>query len=234
MSLPLSPAEQRDLLVSIKTHRGSRRLSPVQVAELFAKARANGATLHECAAAVGLGSSAMVSRFLRLLELPVAVQQMADWGRSTTSLPFSAASEVARLPPEQHEPVAKAVVSAGLGAGETKQAVQRLLRSDLQAEEAVQEILKLRPSLERRYVVIGSFDDDSLTEALVPIDADERNQMLGVLIQREFAIQDVSARLEPTGFVLSGPQALADRLDELGDVEGAVTEQLREQLGGRE
>lgn len=234
MSLPLSPDEQRDLLVSIKTHRGSRRLSPLQVAALFAKALESGATLGECAAAVGLGSTAMVSRFLRLLELPLPVQQMAGWGGSTTSLPFSSASEIARLPSEQQEPVAKAVISAGLGAGETKQAVQRLLRSDLGAEEAVQEILKLRPSLERRYVVVGSFGDDSLAEALASVDADERNRLLDVLIQREFALRDVSARLEPTGFVLSGPQALADRLEGFDDVEGLITEKLREQLSGRE
>ena len=51
----IADLEYQGLLRSVGTHRNTRPLSPVEVAELLGKAVAAGATRSECAQALGIG-----------------------------------------------------------------------------------------------------------------------------------------------------------------------------------
>src|SRR5687768_14717497 len=92
----LSAEEQRQLIVSVGTHRGTRALSPIEVANLFERARRRGVPIQECASATGMQAT-QVSRFLALLKLPEDLQHIVAWGRGAEGIAFSAAFEITRL-----------------------------------------------------------------------------------------------------------------------------------------
>src|SRR5262245_60099145 len=94
----LSGEERKRLLLSVGTHRRERYLSPVEVAHLFQKATRGGDTLADLAAAVQLDGTSWVARFITLLKLTPDVQHMVDWGKSGSTLAFTSAVELARLP----------------------------------------------------------------------------------------------------------------------------------------
>lgn len=234
MTTGLSPEELRDLIVSVGTHRGDRRLSPLDVSGLFLKAREAGATLVECAEAAGFSGPAMVTRFLRLQQLPEPVRDLVDWGASGTALAFTAASEIARLPQAAREPAARAALAAGLGTGEITQVVQRLLRSGHPADDAVEEILRLRPQVERRHVFVGRFADPGLTSRLEALDPEGHPGLLSDAL-RAAAGEAVEGdgRLSPTGFVVVTDDKGAAMLRAMGDFEAAVAATLADQLQRR-
>ena len=84
----LSPQELQGLLLSVGTHRGKRLLSPVEVANLFAKVTSEGGRLGDCARAAQLEGTTMVGRFLRLLKLPESVRHLVDWGSNPGAIGF--------------------------------------------------------------------------------------------------------------------------------------------------
>lgn len=233
MSQALSPEERRDLIVSVGTHRGERRLSPLQVASLFEKARRGGATPTECAQLVGFKRPDMITRFLRLLDLSANVQELVGWGATETTLPFTAASEIARLPVQLHEPVARAVVEAQLGSGEVTQVVQRVRRSGASPEGAVEEILRLRPKIARRHVFIGHLADERLSVRLSALAPSARSELMLTSLRGVVGDIEGQARLTPTGFVISTDDEGADALRNVGDVESALAAALVAELDTR-
>ena len=65
---------------------------------MFAKVRAAGGSLGDCARAGSLKGPAMVAHFLRLLDLPEAVRHLVDWrGSDSDAVAFSSGTELARL-----------------------------------------------------------------------------------------------------------------------------------------
>jgi hypothetical protein len=222
MTLPLAPGEVRDLIISTSTHQGKRRLSPVDVAALFAKATAGGASKKECAEIVGFADATMVGRFLRLLDLAPLLHDMIGWGRSDASLAFTAGAELARLPPTAHEFLAPEALRLGLTTAEVKSIVQRLLRSDVTASQAVAETLRLRPQIERRHVFVGRFGAGVPSQALSSLSEDERAQMLVEVVRDLYGEPPVGARLTPTGFVVTAADDLAAAMRASGDFEDNV------------
>jgi hypothetical protein len=231
VTIALTEDERRDLLVSVGTHRGQRRLSPVDVARLFQKAIGAGASLSQCASAAGLTGTEMVKRFLRLLDLPPSVQMTVSWGRSDTTLPFTAASEIARLSPDLQEPTVREALARGLSSSEIKQAVQRITRSELAPQAAISEILALRPVIERRHVFIGRLSNPKIGQVIEGLKQDDRDKLLAAALLDLIGEQRAATRLTPTGFVITGSEDLADMLHGLGDFEVTISVAVGEQLG---
>ncbi len=231
MTVPLTQEERRDLLVSIGTHRGERRLSPVDVAQLFQKAAGAGASLAQCASAAGLVGTDMVKRFLRLLELPPSVQATVAWRRSETTLSFTAATELARLPNALQKPAAREVLARGLSSSEVKQAVQRSTRGGIDPREAISEILALRPIVERRHVFIGMLSVPTAERRIEALGQGERNTLLSAALCALIGEQHASVRLTPTGFVIAGDDDVADAMRRLGDFETIISSAVAQQLG---
>jgi hypothetical protein len=230
VSLTLTAEERRDLLVSVGTHRGQRRLSPVEVAGLFQKAIAAGASPAQCASAAGLAGTEMVKRFLRLLDLPPSVQAAVSWGGSDTTLAFSAASEIARLDPSLQELTAREALARGLSSSEIKQVVQRIARSGLGSQEAIAEIVALRPVVERRHVIIGMLSSAAVGERIEELKQDARDDLLTRVLEKLIGEQRAASRLTPMGFVITGSEDLAERIHGLGDFEATISAAVGEQL----
>lgn len=222
MSLPLASDEQRDLIISVSTHRGDRRLSPLEVAVLFRRAIDAGATVDACAEAVGLTGPTMVRRFLRLLELAPDLREVVGWGRTPASLAFTAGSEIARVPSDQQLFLAPEALRVGLTTSEIKAVVQRLLRSDRTPAQAVEEILKTRPRIERRHVFIGRFDEAAPLDRLAGKTETQRNRALTNAVFQVFGVIPLGARLTRTGFVITADDSLARSLHGDTDFEETI------------
>ncbi len=226
----LTDDERRDLLMSVGTHKSQRRLSPVGVAQRFRKAIDGGESISSCANAAGLSNADMVKRFLRLLDLPPSVQMIVAWRGSDTTLPFTAASEVARLPRRLHEPTAREALAQRLSSSEVKHVVQRIARSGRNPHAAIEEIVALRPVVERRHIFIGVFSSADLGTRIDDLEQDERDELLAAVLATLTDEPCAAARLTPTGFVISGDDRLADAICGLGDFETSVSEAIREQV----
>lgn len=85
-----------DIAAELKKTPGSRTLSPSEIGRKLAEtAQRDG--VPAVTAAVELKDQGTVKQFLRLLDLPEDLQGKVSWKRSEGSLPFTVASEVARL-----------------------------------------------------------------------------------------------------------------------------------------
>ncbi len=173
----------------------------------------------------------MVKRFLRLLDLPASVQMTVSWGRSDTTLPFTAASEIARLPVDLQEPTVREALARGLSSSEIKQAVQRITRSELPPQVAISEIFALRPAIERRYVFIGRLSNPQIGDRIEDLEQDDRDKLLAAALLGLIGEARAATRLTPTGFVITGSKDMADMLHGLGDFEATISVAVGERLG---
>jgi hypothetical protein len=230
----LEPDEFRDVLLSIGTNRGRRPLSPVEVAALLKKILGTGASLKDCAAAMHLEGPTMVSRFTRLLQLHPDVQHLVDWGQSGATLSFSSATEIAKLPPEDHVAAVSAIIEHQLTGGEVKQIVQRFVRSHRSLDDAVDEITRLRPTIERQHLFIGAVIDAALQSQLSSRSQEQRDQLLQAVLQEHFGeASTLSARLGRTKFTISSKDDLSKIVrDGDTDVENTINNLLKAKVGG--
>src|SRR4051812_32508704 len=121
----LTPQERQGLLLSVGTHRGKRKFSPVEVATIFTKIIAAGGSLSDCARAARFEGTTMVARFLRLLKLPEAVRHLVDWGSTPGNIGLSSGAELARLEnAAEEEEVVRGVLTYRLSGSEVRQVVQ--------------------------------------------------------------------------------------------------------------
>lgn len=174
----LAPTEFQSLLVSVGSHLKQRPLTPIEVGELFARMMRNGATVHECAAAVHFDGPSMVRRFLSLLTLTPSIRHNVDWGTSGATIGFSAAVEIARLEPADQEILARAAMEHSFSSAELKQILQLRKRSGRDVQSCVEEVLGLRPSVERRHLFIGAITTPVLREELAHLHQRERDARL--------------------------------------------------------
>ena len=184
MAYGLLEQEQKDLILTVGSHRLERRLGPIVVARLFKKMMNNGASLHDCAEMAHLDGPSMVSRFLRLLNLSDEIEIAVDWGASGLTVGFTSAFEIARLPAGEQSEVCKAAIEYGLTSGEVRQLVQYRRRSIKPLKECVAQIVQLRPRVERRYMHIGRIDDELVLKRLKLLTVDEGNLVLRRVLSR--------------------------------------------------
>jgi hypothetical protein len=220
------------MLLSVGPRGGTRPLSPVEVGSLFKKAEDAGASLQELAEGVHLDGTSMVSRFLRLLELDPQIQHVIDWGESGSTIAFSAASELSRLDVEEQAPACTAVLENQLTSGEVKQLVQLRLRSKRPLEECITSVIRMRPLVERRHLLIGAVVAEEVRARLATVAQVDRDILLrGVLSETLAPLSDYSGRLGAERFTISGSEAVAARLTSgPTDFESMVTQALAAKL----
>src|SRR5687767_2612557 len=118
----LSERERQRLLLSVGTHRGQRPLSPVEVANLYAKMINAGASLSDCARASNLEGPTWVTRFLQLLKLPESVRHLIVFGGGAGTISFSTGAEIAKLENDaEEETLIRAALSHRLSGSEVRQ-----------------------------------------------------------------------------------------------------------------
>jgi hypothetical protein len=233
MQLGLEPADLRALLLSVGSRSGRRPLAPIEVAALLDGAMKRGASPKNLAAALHLEGPTMISRFVRLLSLAPEVQLVTDWGKTAATIAFTTASEISRL--ESIDEQAEACHGAlrhGLTSGEVKSLVQIRKRSGKPLVECLEEVIRLRPTIELRQVVVGAVTDESVRERLRSMGQYSRDDVLSKAIKSAFPeIREFAGKLGADRFTVAGAQAaLAPLLAHQG-VEDQVTTAIKSELG---
>jgi hypothetical protein len=155
----LTDNESTDLIMSVGTHQSKRRIGPVQVAQLLERA-SRFQSLESIASALSLRDATLPKKFVSLLALPEEIRSLVSWGSAPGFISFSSASEIARakrnLTEEALLVLSCVVLEHGLSKTELQAIVQRISRGHVPLREAVQEILAMRPVVERQYVFMTS------------------------------------------------------------------------------
>ena len=173
----LTASERRDLILSVGTHRGTRRLSPLEVAELLQKAVAHGSSKKDCSAALGVGTS-QIATFLKLLALTSKVRHLAGWGSaSLASVPFSSLAEIGRLSPADQVGAAEAILEDKLTWKEVIEVVQIADRASKSVTESVADVVRRRPRIEKRHVFMGRVESHT-ERGLRELNQGERDDLL--------------------------------------------------------
>lgn len=200
----LSSDEYRQLVMSVGTHRGERKLSPVEVAGLLNKAIEAGANRKECSQALDVGPTQM-STFLRLLRLAPEVQHLADWGEgSGSTIPFSSLAQLASLEARAQDVAARAILGHRLTWKEVVQLVQVVGRSGKAIEQCIDDVVRLRPEVEIRHLFIGSLTSESLQTSLATVSQAERDSLLAEALRGILGMSEgLSGRLGTSNFTLT-------------------------------
>ena len=213
----LSTLELSRLRMSVGygTHKKGRIYSPIEVGSLFRKARDSGASIRECAAEARIDETG-VGRFLRILNLPHDLQHLVDWGAGRNALGFSSAVELVRLQEadDQHA-VARSILADGLNSKEVRQIGQLRVRSGRAIGACIKEILGMRPTIERRYVFIGSIADQNIEDTLIKLTQAERDSILESGIKL-LNLQGASGRLGKRFFTLVGDERFDESMKSVG------------------
>ena len=217
--------------VGYGTHKKGRPLSPVEVGLLLQKARSEGVSMEECAKAIQLDGTGHIGRFLRILDLPDEIRHLIVWGSGKNFLGFTSAVEMAKLQDVDDQlTVAKSALSHGLTSKEVRQIAQLRHRSRRPIEECVQEVLGMRPRIERRYVFIGSVASET-TEALGGLTQAVRDAILMSAIEH-IGLRGATGRLGPRFFTLVGNENFDAWMREMGreNIEGRIRSHISEAI----
>ena len=213
----LSDLELMRLRMSVGygTHKKGRLLSPIEIGLLLRKACDAGASLRDCSNAIRLDAS-NCGRFLRILNLPHDIQHLVDWGGPKDGIGFSAAIELVRLQDADLQlELANFIPANGLNSKEVQQVVQLRIRSGRAIDECVKEVLGMRPTIEKRYVFIGSFVDQGIENALIELTQTERNSILASGIER-LGLRGATGRLGKRFFTLVGDERFNASMKRVG------------------
>ena len=201
--------------VGYGTHKKGRPLSPVEVGSLLRKARSEGVSLEECAKAIQLDGTGHIGRFLRILDLPDDIQHLIDWGSGKNFIGFTSAVELTKLKDTGDQyTVIKAVLSDGLNSKEVRQVAQLRERSGRTIEVCIEEVLDMRPEIEKRHVFIGSVAGENV-EALGGLTQAVRDAILASGVE-DIGLRSVTGRLGPKFFTLVGDELFDASMKEIG------------------
>ena len=223
----ISPEELRDLILSVGTHQSERTLWPVQVAELLEKAINAGTTIKEISNDILLNST-MIARFRRLLSLAPEIQHLVGWG-GESSISFSTASEMARLAtPEEHKYVAKNTLEYSLSKNEVIQVIEVRNKFSKPIGECVEEILRMRPKIVKRYLFIGAIKSANVRNRLSTISQEERDTLFSKAVTTNYPdLPYWEGMLGIKGFNLIGNEDLDKALSKLTtDFESTINDYL--------
>lgn len=156
-----------------------RPFSPIEISHLLEDGCVKGASLEEWAHVLGLRGTSQLQRFLRVLGLPRDLHHRIGWGRSRGHLGFSTAVELLRVVGAKSQRlVADAALEHGLTSKEVRQIAQLQRRAGRSIGDCLREVLRMRPVVEKRYVLVGSVADEATEAHLRKLSQAERNELL--------------------------------------------------------
>ena len=194
--------------VGYGTHKRGRPLSPIEVGRLLRRAQSAGASLQHCAECLKL-SKDQASRFLRVLELPEDLRHLIEFGGSGDSrIGFTTAVQLARVSDlDNQRAVATAILEQGLQTDEVRQVIQLHKRAGRMMKECLNEVISMRPTVERHYVFVGTIGDERLEAILGGMAQSERDGLLRFSIDA-LDLRGISGRLGEKLFTLVGGERL--------------------------
>ena len=231
--LGLSPETRKAMLLSVGSHREVRSLSPVEVAQALGASMEAGSSLRELAAALHLEGTSMVSRFVRLLNLSPEIQHLVDWGESKSTIGFTAASELARLPNRDDQiKVCHAALENQLKSSEVKQIVQLQLRLKRSVSESIDQVLRQRRRVERLHIFIGAVTSEKVISKLRALRQNQRDELLQKVLQERYPkLADFASRLGAERFTITGDDSVAAALSsDSQDFESTINTALSREI----
>ena len=224
----LSQTELQSLILSVGTHRGRRRLSPMEVATLLRQAMDAGTSRRALSESLKI-SEIQVSRFIRLFDLEPELRDLADWGRgNAATIPFSSLLEIVRLPSSQQFVVAESALTHKLTKAEFRQISQISERSARQIHDCIADVIERRPQVQVQFVLIGSLQKTELQENLESRLQDTRDCLLKRVLEKLCPPgQAIQGRLGSKTFTILAGQDIVSLLDMDPDaIEASVNEHL--------
>lgn len=222
---------QKKLLLSVGSHKATRPLSPVEVAEAVQASLDAGSTLQDVAEFLHLEGTSVLTKFVRLLRLSREVRHLVGWGKSESTIGFTAASEVARLDePDEQMQLCQAGLQHQLGSAEMKQILQLRRRSGQSINDCIAEILRLRPRIQRIHVFLGAVTSPELQHRLAAISQTDRDMAMRSAVKSAFPnLERFGCRLGSERFTITGDDEVSTELAQRGrDFEAAVNDALAE------
>ena len=172
----LTEEEYALLVLSVGTHRGKRHLTPIGVAKLLDKA-SNNNEMKDIVTSLEL-SSGMIKKFLSLLLLPIEIQKLISFGSNRGCISFTSAFEISKIKnQEERFDLTKSALENNLNKSEVQAIVQRVNRSELSVNEALGEIMKLRPEIEHSYLFVAE----------IPKSIEENEKIIQAVIRKKLA-----------------------------------------------
>ena len=201
----MSEMRLSDLILSVGTHRKDRPLSPSEVAQHLVYFR-DQMGQERLLDRISLDQST-AQKFLKLLSLDPSVSNLVAFGRSPGNLSFSAAAELARISDrDDQKTIGFLAAQKMLTKDELRQVVQIHKRTDRDAQEVVDEIVGMRPSVEVTQIFLGSIKDPNLITELRDMTQGDRDRLFSGVLAGQGPTQGVQGRLQPETFslVMSG------------------------------
>jgi hypothetical protein len=229
----LSQQEFKELLLSVgKTTRDRRPLSPVEVGELCAKSVAAGASVSQITEALQMTDRGMVVKFQRLLDLVPGVRHLVSWGHSGDgAIGFSTAAELARMSDSNQEIAAEAVLRNRLTRDEMRSVIQLLDRSGDTLEECIERVVRRRPVIRLRQIVLGAVTVDSARKSLASLSQNRRDDILEQVVRRLFPRADkFTSKLGIDRFAIIGGKSVAETVAAEPQIERLINAALEEDL----
>lgn len=214
------------LLLSVgQTSSRRRPLSPVEVGQLCQKAIGEGASRQEVTHALSMTDTSMITKFLRLAELAPEIQHVVSWGRSTeATIGFSVASQLARMAPAHHVTMATSILQYALTKTEMISIIQLLERSGDSLEKCRDRVLRRRPIVRERHLLLGAVASNEVASALARLTQRERDAVLTTVLAQEYPdAADCSAKLGVDRFTIVGTKHVARAIAGAGDFESRIT-----------
>ncbi len=178
----ISPENLRDLILTVGIHKKERLLSPIEAAVLINTALKAGTTTKEVSQIVLL-SEDMVKRFNQLTKFPVEIQHLVDWGRKSSKISFSAAVKITSLKLETERLIlGEATLEYGFSKNEVIEIVDNRNRIGKPIDICIEETLKMRPQIIKRYLFIGSVKSQVVRERITNLSQKERDLLLKTVI----------------------------------------------------
>jgi hypothetical protein len=193
------------------------------------KATDSSTSLAECAEAMQLKGTSMISKFLRLLKLSPEVQHLVDWGHSGATISFTAAWRLTELLNLKDQTRAcDAILEHQLTSREVEQLIQLRMRSRKPIAECIRGVLRMRPHVERRHVFIGAIVSEKVRDKLSAMVQEERDKLLGQVLRKLYSdLSGFACRLGVERFTIVGGDDVAAILTRGNkDFEGTINAAL--------
>ncbi len=197
-------------------HRKERPLSPIEVGRLLRRAKEDGMSRKDCAMEINLKGTSQIGRFLRILELPEDLQHLVNWGSSKDTIGFSSAFELARVrSADDQRVVAESILVNGLKSKEVRDVVQLCERSGRPIQDCLKEVLRMRTTIDKFYVFIGSISDHNVEDKLAQLSQIQRDLILRTVIDK-LSFRGATGRLGRRFFTLVGNEQFIASVNSIG------------------
>lgn len=158
-----------DLILSVKTHEKERPLVPIEVSKYISRMikELPSENLLQISRRLHLNDASQTKYFLKLLELPEKVHYLLGWKvYGEEKIPFTIGVILLDL---KNKDDIEYVLKSGLDHKFTKNEAQRIVQykknfPEKSIEECVEQVLKIRPVIEKGYLVIAVLKEDHLAK----------------------------------------------------------------------